>query len=221
MATEATIGRRWHMMILPLLLTFLALSQAQPHSGAPPPPPSTVCIIGAGIGGSSVAHFLRKYSPGLTPAPKIQVFERNSIVGGRIATVTVAGETFEAGASILHPKNLHAVEYTKILNLKAKQPSSESLSLGIWDGNKFVFKTVKIDSNLPLIDKLLKIPFIQNLVSLVNSGLVFLRYGFSLLKMQSFVEVLIMHRFLKLIIMDYYIRKKYVSLYFRLKEDFD
>lgn len=173
------------MLLLPLLLTFLNLSQAQPPSDAPLS--STVCIIGAGIGGSSVAHFIRKYSPDLTPTTKIRVFERNTIVGGRIATVNVAGETFEAGASILHPKNLHAVNYTKLLNLKAREPSS-GFSLAIWDGNKFVFKTIEISSNLPLFDKLLKLPFIENLVSLVNSGLMFVRYGFSLFKMQNFVQ---------------------------------
>ncbi|XP_045823802.1 farnesylcysteine lyase isoform X1 [Trifolium pratense] len=177
---------KMHMLLLPLFFTFLNLSQSQPHSDAPPS--STVCIIGAGIGGSSVAHFIRKYSPDITPTTKIQVFERNSIVGGRIATVTIAGETFEAGASILHPKNLHAVTYTKLLNLKVKEPGSDSLSLGIWDGNKFVFKTIEISSNIALIDKLLKLPFIENLVSLVNSGLMFVRYGFSLFKMQNFVK---------------------------------
>ncbi|KAL5075162.1 hypothetical protein RYX36_014146 [Vicia faba] len=175
-------------LLLPLLLTFLIFSQAHQLSDEPPPS-STVCIIGAGIGGSSVAHFIRKYSPELTPTTKIHVFERNSIVGGRTATVTIAGETFEAGASILHPKNLHAVNYTKLLNLKAKEPSSGSFSLGIWDGDKFVFKTVEISSNLPLIEKLLKLAFVENLVSLVNSGLMFVRYGFSLFKMQNFVQI--------------------------------
>ncbi|XP_061356209.1 farnesylcysteine lyase [Gastrolobium bilobum] len=183
-------------VILPFLLTLLALSQAQLHSDDPTPPSSTVCIVGAGIGGSSVAHFLRKYSPESTPAIKVRVFDRNSIVGGRIATVTIANETFEAGASILHPKNLHAVDYRKLLNLKVKQSPSDSLSLGIWDGNKFVFKTVKISCNIPLIDELLKLPFIENLVSLVNSGLMFVRYGFSLLKMQNFVQSAV-GRFLK------------------------
>lgn len=188
--------RRSKMMSLklPFLLTlFLALSQAQPHSDDPPPPPSSnVCVIGAGIGGSSVAHFLRKYSPSSTPSTKIRVFERNGRVGGRIATVTVAGETFEAGASILHPKNLHTVDYVKILKLKVKEPtaSEDSLSLGIWDGNKFVFKTVSpLSSTVPLIDKLLKLPFVNTLVSFVNSALMFVRYGFSLFKMQNFVEI--------------------------------
>ncbi|MED6123005.1 hypothetical protein PIB30_045273 [Stylosanthes scabra] len=191
--------------ILPLFFTFLLLSQAQPPSDAPSPSPSppssTVCIIGAGIGGSSVAHFLRKYSPHSSDFPaKILVFERRTTVGGRMATVTIAGETFEAGASILHPKNLHAVNYTKLLDLKVKPPSSESNSIGIWNGERFVFKTVKIGSDIPLVNQLLKLPLIDyvvsNLVSLVNSVLLLFRYGFSLLKMQSFVESAV-DRFLK------------------------
>jgi len=176
-------------LTLPFLLTFLALSQAQPLSDEPPPPSSTVCIVGAGIGGSSVAHFLRKYSPQSTPATNIRVFERNGVVGGRIATVTLAGETFEAGASILHPKNLHTVDYVKILNLKVKEPGSDSLSLGIWNGKEFVFKTATLSSDVPLINKLLKLPFVETLLSLFNSSRLFLRYGFSLFKMQNFVQV--------------------------------
>ncbi|KAI4317379.1 hypothetical protein L6164_025251 [Bauhinia variegata] len=167
--------------ILPVL-TLLALSQAQHALSSS----STVCIIGSGIGGSSVAHFLRQYLPESVPPPNIRMFERNGVVGGRIATVTVAGETFEAGASILHPKNFHAVNYTKLLNLKAKT-SSDSFSMGIWDGKTFIFKTLQISCKLPFIDKIL---------SLVNSVYMFLRYGLSLLKMQNFVELTV-DRFLK------------------------
>ncbi|KAE9587349.1 hypothetical protein Lal_00004634 [Lupinus albus] len=179
-------------LILLFFFTFLPISQPQPQSPSDVPS-TTVCIIGAGSGGSSVSHFLRKYSPHSTPFTKILIFERNPVVGGRMATVTIAGDTFEAGASILHPKNLHAVNYTKLLNLKVKPPSLESNSLGIWDGNKFIFKTFKISSyDIALIDRFLKLPFIDYLVSyivsLYNSVLLFVRYGFSLLKMQNFVE---------------------------------
>ena len=99
-----------------------------------------------------------------------------------MATVTIAGETFEAGASILHPKNYHALEFTKLLNLTANdKDDSSSFSLGIWDGNKFVFKT--LDSNS-------KLPFVQKIVSIWNSVVMFLRYGLSLFRMSNFVEVL-------------------------------
>ncbi|XP_017982372.1 PREDICTED: farnesylcysteine lyase [Theobroma cacao] len=150
------------------------------------PPPPTVCIVGSGIGGSSVAHFLRHYfhpTPTQPNPPIINIFERRSIVGGRMATVSIGGETFEAGASILHPKNYHALNYTKLLGLKIKPPPSseddDSMSFGIWDGKKFVFKTLQVDS---------KFPVVQKIVSFVNSFYLFFRYGFSLLKMNSFVE---------------------------------
>ncbi|KAG8383923.1 hypothetical protein BUALT_Bualt04G0064500 [Buddleja alternifolia] len=149
----------------------------------------TVCIIGSGIGGASVAHFLRSYSDSHTIG-QITVFERNDVVGGRMATVTIAGETFEAGGSILHPKNYHVLNYTKYLHLRVKNPkhSDDSLSLGIWNGDKFVYKTLNSNSKLPIV---------QRFVSIANSIRILLRYGvFSLFRMSSFVEATV-NKFLK------------------------
>ena len=167
------------------LFLFLSHPQAQAQSQSDPQSPTndppTVCIIGSGISGSSVAHFLRLYSSSSNSNPfSIHIFERNGVVGGRMATVNVSGQTFEAGASILHPKNYYAVNYTQLLGLKNKDPPSDSFSLGIWDGQKFVFKTLSFSSNIPFVDKI---------VSLANPLLMFVRYGFSILKMQTFVEV--------------------------------
>lgn len=165
-------------------IVFFFVLSAQAHQGPESSPPTTVCIIGSGIGGSSVAHFLRLYSTsntnGSTPNFTIRIFERNGVVGGRTATVNISGEIFEAGASILHPKNFHARDFTNFLNLTVKEPSSSSFSLGIWDGNKFVFRTLSFDSN---------IPFVRKIVSLANSSRMLVRYGFSLLRMKKFIEV--------------------------------
>ena len=190
-------------MVSPLtlsLFTFLLilLSQAQSDLQSPRHDPSsnpTVCIIGSGIGGSSVAHFLRLYSSSNSNPFSIQIFERNGVVGGRMAIVNVSGEIFEAGASILHPKNFYAVNYTKFLGLKNKDPpsssTSSSFSLGIWDGKKFPFKTLSFNTKLPFVDKI---------VSLANDLLMFVRYGFSLLRMQTFVEVCFLILFVFLIL---------------------
>lgn len=99
-----------------------------------------------------------------------------------MATVMLAGERFEAGASILHPKNFHAVNFVKMLNLSVKKPpsSESSFSLGIWDGEKFVFKTLHSESRSSIV---------QKVVAVTNSILLFVRYGFSLFKMDSFVKV--------------------------------
>ncbi|XP_059656315.1 farnesylcysteine lyase [Cornus florida] len=159
------------IFIVSLLILSLPSSSAEP---------TNVCIIGSGIAGSSVAHFLRQYDDP-SRIGQIRIFERNGVVGGRMATVSVAGQTFEAGASILHPKNYHALNFTKSLGLKIKKPSSSSssLALGIWDGHKFTFKTLTSDS---------KLPFVQQIVSLTNSILMFVRYGLSLFRMSNFVE---------------------------------
>ncbi|KAI8032342.1 Farnesylcysteine lyase [Camellia lanceoleosa] len=163
------------------IFTLLFLSTPSSSSSSVQSDPPTVCIIGSGIGGSSVAHFLRQYSD-QSPPPigLIRIFERRGRVGGRMATISLAGDTFEAGASILHPKNYHAVNFVKFLNLTVKQDDEDdSSSFGIWDGHKFVFKT--LDSNS-------KFPFFQKIVSLLNSFRIFFRYGFSLFKMSNFVE---------------------------------
>ncbi|XP_010270293.1 PREDICTED: farnesylcysteine lyase [Nelumbo nucifera] len=141
----------------------------------------SVCIIGSGIGGSSLAYFLRQYSadPSSPTVGDIRMFERNRVVGGRMAMVSIAGDTFEAGASILHPKNFHTLNFTKLLNLRINEPSSSSFSLGIWDGTRFNFKTLDTSSEFPLF---------QKLVSLVNSFRIIYRYGFSLFKMDNFVK---------------------------------
>uniref|UniRef100_A0A2P2J4M1 Prenylcysteine lyase domain-containing protein n=1 Tax=Rhizophora mucronata TaxID=61149 RepID=A0A2P2J4M1_RHIMU len=176
--------------LFPLLTLLLLLSPSLLTSQLEPPSLPTICVVGAGIAGSSFAHFVRHYfHPDPSSAARIIMFERNPVVGGRMATVTIAGETFEAGASILHPKNYYAGNFTELLHLKRKLPpsSESSLSLGIWDGEKFSLKTLTVES---------KIPLVQKIVSFANSVYILLRYGFSLLRMQSFVEITV-NKFLK------------------------
>ncbi|CAB4277878.1 unnamed protein product [Prunus armeniaca] len=163
--------------LLPLLISTLC-SNANENGDAGSA--VSICIVGSGIGGSSVAHFLRRYSPPNLDFT-IRIFERNGVVGGRMAIVNVSGQTFEAGASILHPRNLHALSYTKLLNLTISTPpdSESSSGFAIWDGHKFIFKTLSFKS---------KLPFAQKIVSLANSLIMLLRYGFSLVRMERFVE---------------------------------
>jgi prenylcysteine oxidase/farnesylcysteine lyase len=187
--------RKEEMVMLPLKIIFLLAifgGLTFPHTSSSATTSAggddaTVCIIGSGIGGSSVAHFLRQYST--SHHPKILIFERHAIVGGRMATVTIGGDAFEAGASILHPKNYHASNYTNLLNLTGKRPSSSesSISLGIWDGNGFVVKTLNVNSNWGIVNKI---------VSFFNGIYLFMRYGFSLVKMEGFVDETV-NKFLK------------------------
>ncbi|XP_078434829.1 farnesylcysteine lyase [Wolffia australiana] len=136
-----------------------------------------VCIVGGGIAGASLAHFLKDY--GEAAIDEIIILEKNSVVGGRMATATLAGDTFEAGATVIHRKNLHALNFTSFLGLTHKPKSSSWL--GIWNGSRFVFQTLPPPkSSSPFLYKKL-FPFL-------NSLLVFRRYGLSLLRMRSFVE---------------------------------
>ncbi|KAI4310826.1 hypothetical protein MLD38_035778 [Melastoma candidum] len=169
--------------LLPLLL-LLTL----PFPSFPSP---TVCIVGGGIGGSSLSHFIRRYS-----APQsnltLRVFERNAVVGGRMATVTIAGHTFEAGGSILHPKNYYARNFSEMIG--QRRPGSErsedgDRGFGIWDGERFLLRSWSVDS-------MGGFPFAEKMVSLLNDAMMFFRYGFSLFKMKTFVEETV-GRFLK------------------------
>ncbi|XP_068648663.1 farnesylcysteine lyase [Aristolochia californica] len=139
---------------------------------------ASICVIGAGVGGSSLAYFLKTYSSDQN-MPTLRIFEKSGVVGGRMATVKVVGDTFEAGASIIHPKNMHAVRFAQLLNLKRKtRVDDDASSIGIWDGRKFLFKTISLPPNSRF----------GKIISFLNSFLVLKRYGWPLFLMQRFVE---------------------------------
>lgn len=68
-------------------------------------------MVGAGIGGSATAHFLRQH---FGPEVQVDVFEKGE-TGGRLATVTVNHNDYESGGSIIHSLNLHMQEFVKQL----------------------------------------------------------------------------------------------------------
>ena len=68
-------------------------------------------VVGAGIGGSATAYYLRKeFGAGV----KIDVFEPGE-VGGRLATVKIGDYEYETGGSVIHPLNLHMKEFIERL----------------------------------------------------------------------------------------------------------
>lgn len=60
-----------------------------------------VAVIGYGVGGASTAYFLREL---LGDSVELHVFSDGK-VGGRTGVTEFSGNTFEAGASIIHKKN--------------------------------------------------------------------------------------------------------------------
>ncbi|XP_072998451.1 farnesylcysteine lyase [Typha latifolia] len=193
MATSSSLPL---LPFLLLLLTPLTISSTT-SSTISTTTTTKACVIGGGIGGASVAHFLKQYTCTTSSSScidDIRVFERRAKVGGRMATISISGDVFEAGASIIHPKNLHALRFAKLLGLNRKISSSDELKstsksnssssssswFGIWDGSHFVFKTLPPPSSSSV--------FKRKVYELLNSFLLFRRYGLSLLRMNRFVE---------------------------------
>ncbi|XP_078406711.1 prenylcysteine oxidase 1-like [Cetorhinus maximus] len=128
-------------------------------------PPKKIAIVGAGIGGSSAAYFLRRE---FGHNVKIDVYEKGTI-GGRLATVTVNGQQYEIGGSVIHPLNLHMQDFVKHLGLKHRKGVPEKVAL--FNGEQFVFE----ESDW----------YLQDLFKM------WWRYGFSLLRLQMWVEEIV------------------------------
>lgn len=107
-----------------LLQVFLVESALQGPSGVPAfllcplslslpvfyfQPP--VAVVGAGIGGSAVAHFLQQH---FGPRVQIDVYEKG-VVGGRLATISVNKQHYESGAASFHSLSLHMQNFVKQL----------------------------------------------------------------------------------------------------------
>ncbi|XP_006862981.1 PREDICTED: prenylcysteine oxidase-like [Chrysochloris asiatica] len=157
------MGRTTAELVLKLLgLWLLLCSLGHPGSAEPRAPPDKIAIIGAGIGGTSAAYYLRqKFGKDV----KIDLFERGE-VGGRLATMMVAGQEYESGGSVIHPLNLHMKRFVKDLGLSAAK-GSDGL-MGVYNGEKLVFE----ESHW----------FIINMIKLVW------HYGFQFLRMHMWVE---------------------------------
>ena len=95
-----------------------------------------VAIIGGGIGGTSTGFFLRQlFGPDKVD---IDIYEARKI-GGRLATVDVAGRYYETGGSIVHSRNKYMMSFLKSFGLKQRESAKGSL-MGLWDGKNFVFE---------------------------------------------------------------------------------
>ncbi|KAF7236725.1 Prenylcysteine oxidase [Varanus komodoensis] len=114
-------------LLLPLLLLLASLGRAAaPGAQELRHPPARIGVIGAGIGGTSAAYFLRqKFGKDI----HIDIFEREK-VGGRLTSINLEGRYYEGGGSIIHPLNLHMKHFVKELGGL----------MGIYNGEEFVFE---------------------------------------------------------------------------------
>jgi len=105
-------------------------------------------ILGAGAAGSSAAYHLRKFANEADIPLNITIFEKNSYIGGRSTTVDAYGSPdlpVELGASIFVQVNHILVNASNKFKLERQSamdrmpPGYEGPSLGIWNGEEFVF----------------------------------------------------------------------------------
>ncbi|XP_053503982.1 prenylcysteine oxidase-like [Ictalurus furcatus] len=134
-------------------------------------PPSKIAVVGAGIGGTATAHFLRQH---FGPEVRIDVFEKQE-VGGRLATVTVNNQAYETGGSIIHSLNLHMQDFMKQLGLKYRK--SVAGKMAVSNGKELVLE----ETDWYLLD-LFRLWW---------------RYGISFIRMQMWVEE-IMEKFMRI-----------------------
>lgn len=72
-----------------------------------------LAIIGGGIGGAASSHFLAElFKNNLN----IDLYEAKTI-GGRLATIKINNNEFEAGGSIIHSQNKYMQEFVKLLGI--------------------------------------------------------------------------------------------------------
>ncbi|XP_060043146.1 prenylcysteine oxidase 1 [Erinaceus europaeus] len=156
------MGRAVGELVSSLLGLWLLCGWGYPGSAEPRAPPDKIAVIGAGIGGTSAAYYLRqKFGKDV----KIDLFEKGE-VGGRLATLTVLGREYEAGGSVIHPLNLHMKRFVKDLGLSAVQMSGGLI--GVYNGESLVFEESQW--------------FIINMIKLIW------QYGLQSLRMHMWVE---------------------------------
>ncbi|XP_059822015.1 prenylcysteine oxidase 1-like [Hypanus sabinus] len=131
-------------------------------SNSDTPPPERIAVIGAGIGGASAAHFLRRY---FGQNVQIDVYESGT-VGGRLAKASISGQEHEIGGATIHPLSLHIKEFVQLLGLKERKHPNNLLA--VYDGEQFVFEESEW--------------FIVNFIKLLW------RYGFDFLRAKMWLE---------------------------------
>uniref|UniRef100_A0A8I5N4H0 Prenylcysteine oxidase 1 like n=1 Tax=Papio anubis TaxID=9555 RepID=A0A8I5N4H0_PAPAN len=128
-------------------------------------------VVGAGIGGSAVAHFLQQH---FGPRVQIDVYEKGT-VGGRLATISVNKQHYESGAASFHSLSLHMQDFVKLLGLRHRREVVGRSA--IFGGEHFVLEETDW--------------YLLNLFRL------WWHYGISFLRLQMWVEE-VMEKFMRI-----------------------
>ncbi|XP_004686927.1 PREDICTED: prenylcysteine oxidase-like [Condylura cristata] len=133
--------------------------------------PNRIAVVGAGIGGSAVAHFLQQH---FGPQVQIDVYEKGT-VGGRLATISVNKQHYESGAASFHSLSLHMQNFVKQLGLRHRREVVGRSA--IFGGEHFVLEETDW--------------YLLNLFRL------WWHYGISFLRLQMWVEE-VMEKFMRI-----------------------
>ncbi|XP_050013871.1 prenylcysteine oxidase-like isoform X2 [Alexandromys fortis] len=152
--------------LLAMLATLLTTAAAGGDA-----PPGKIAVIGAGIGGSAVAHFLQQH---FGPRVQIVVYEKGA-VGGRLATISVNKQNYESGAASFHSLSLHMQDFIKLLGLRQRREVVGRSA--IFGGEHFVLEETDW--------------YLLNLFRL------WWHYGISFLRLQMWVEE-VMEKFMRI-----------------------
>lgn len=95
-----------------------------------------LAVIGAGIGGCGAVYLARN----TIPNADIKLYESNDRVGGRVYTYRKDGIVKDIGANFFHNSNKNIQNIVNKLNIEHNE-IKDTLSLGIWNGSKFLFRS--------------------------------------------------------------------------------
>lgn len=150
-------------------------------------------VIGAGIGGTATAYFLRQeFGTGI----KIDVFEAGT-VGGRLATVKVGDVGYETGGSVIHPLNLHMKHfvdtlgecdmYLRLTHATVYHPAKVYMCMSRKLASPGLSPRKDVPSKMAIFDGE-QLIFEESDWVIVNFFRMLWRYGLNFLRMQMWVE---------------------------------
>lgn len=171
MKQGAMEGANGLVALLLLMLSLTTTSWAQLLHDTATKPAAKIAVIGGGIGGTAAAYFLHDL---FGDEVLIDVYEPDR-VGGRLATLSVAGQEYETGGSVIHPANQYMKNFASQFGLSHTTTCSESV--GLFNGEDYVFTS----SNIGLVD------FVK----------LFMRYGWDVYRLQK-VPAAVIQDFVKI-----------------------
>ncbi|KAL1748875.1 Prenylcysteine lyase-domain-containing protein [Schizophyllum fasciatum] len=123
---------------VPFLSSTAVIGEPEAPSGTP-----RIAIIGAGAGGSSAAFWIAKAKERFGLNVEVDVYEKESHVGGRSTIVYPYNDTtlpaVELGGSIFVEANKNLWRASQEFNLTLRDFNDEGSTMGVWDGSSILF----------------------------------------------------------------------------------